>query len=164
MNAVFAIFLLPFLIFTQSQFDDNQNWRQIVPLKSSRTDVEGLLGPTQQAFFATYQLKEGNLFIEYSSGPCTEERKGGWNVPKDVVISVSFSPKRKRRIAAIKLASKKFRKVIDQHVVGITYYINDKDGITYQVQEGKIDSVEYGPTKRDGHLYCGHQAAKKVPY
>ncbi len=162
MNAVFAIFLLPFLFSTQSQLDDNQNWRQIVPLKSSRTDVERLLGTTKEAYFATYQLKEGSLFIEYSSGPCSAERKGGWNVPKDVVISVSFSPKRKRRIAALKLDSKKFRKVIDQHVVGIIYYINDEDGITYQVQEGKIDSVEYSPTKRDEHLYCGDQAAKKV--
>jgi len=120
-----------------------------------RADVERLLGPTKEAYFADYTFSDGNLFIEYSSGPCRPERKGGWNVPENVVVSVSFSPTRKRRIADLTLNPKKFRKVIDRHVIGVIYYINDDDGITYEVQEGKIQSVEYGPRKRDDHLYCG---------
>lgn len=150
-----ATLLLSFLILTKSHFVTDPDWRQIVPLRSTRADVERLLGPTKGAYFAEYQLRAGNLFIEYSSGPCRPERKGGWNVPKDVVISLTLSPNRKKPVAVLKLDPKKFRKVIDEHVVGILYYVNDEEGITYQIQRGKIDSVEYGPGKRDERLYCG---------
>jgi hypothetical protein len=44
--------------------------------------------------------------------------------------------------------------VIDQHVIGITYY-NDEDGITYELQQGQVDYVEYGPQKKYDYLYCG---------
>jgi hypothetical protein len=148
-----ASLCLSFLILTWCHDVNAQDWRQIVPLKSTRAEVERLLGSTKEGYFADYQLKQGNLFIVYSSGPCRPDRKGGWNVPENVVLIVSFSPKHKKRIAALKLDPKKFRKVIDDHVIGVLYYVNDEEGITYEVQSGKVDSVEYGPTKRDEHLY-----------
>lgn len=89
----------------------------------SLAEVEALLGPAEGAFSVVYQLKEGSLSIEYSSGFCKPERKGGWNVPENVVVSLSFSPKHPRRISSLKLDGKKFRKVMDQHVIGVIYYI-----------------------------------------
>jgi len=116
------------------------------------------LGPSQEAYFADYKLQDGNLFIEYSSGPCRPERRGGWNVPENTVVLVSFTPKIKKRIEVLKLDLRKFRKVVDTHVMGVVYYINDEEGITYSVQAGKVDYVEYGPGKRDDHFYCGDPA------
>lgn len=110
-----------------------QDWRQIVPLKSTRAQVERLLGTATEAYFADYELKQGSLFIEYSSGPCRPERNGGWNVPRDVVIMLDFTPKHKTRIADLKLDPKKFRKIVDDHVIGVLYYVNDEEGITYAV-------------------------------
>lgn len=161
MRIALAALFLPFLILTNWCDVKGQDWRQIVPLKSTRAEVERLLGSTTGAYFAEYELKEGSLFIEYSSGPCKPERKGGWNVPKDVVIMVNFTPKKRTRIADLKLDPKKFRKVIDEHVIGVLYYVNDEEGITYQVQSGKIDFVEYHPAKRDEHLYCGDPTDEK---
>jgi hypothetical protein len=155
MRIVLAAFFLTFFILTNRIDVKGQDWRQIVPLKSTRADVERLFGPTKAAYFGIYHLKDGILDIAYSTGPCTSERKGGWNVPKDVVITVNFSPQRKRRIRDLKLDPRKFRKVVDDHVIGILYYVNDEEGVTYQVQGGKIDFVEYGPGRRDEHLYCG---------
>lgn len=132
-----------------------------MPLKSTRAEVERLLGSTTGAYYAQYELKQGSLFIEYSSGPCRPERKGGWNVPRDVVIRVNFTPKHRRRIADLKLDPKKFRKVIDDHVIGVLYYVDDEEGTTYQVQSGRIDFVAYHPAKRDEHLYCGDPADEK---
>jgi hypothetical protein len=123
-----------------------------------------LLGPSKETYFADYNLEEGNLFVEYSSGPCSPERKGGWNVAKDIVVKLSFSPKYKRRVASLKLDRKKFRRVVDDHVGGVLYYVNDEDGITYEVQRGRIDVVYYEPPRRYEHLYCGDPAdAKKTP-
>lgn len=104
-----------------------------MPLKSTWAQVERLLGTATEAYFADYELKQGSLFIEYSSGPCRPERKGGWNVPRDVVIMLDFTPKHKTRIADLKLDPKKFRKIVGDHVIGVLYYVNDEEGITYAV-------------------------------
>jgi hypothetical protein len=138
-----------------------QEWRKIVPLKSTRADVERLLGPNDKSYGVDYELKDGVLSIEYSSGPCRKERRGGWNVPEGVVISFSFSAKNKQREADLKLNQKKFRRVIDPHTGGVTYYINDRDGITYEIQQGQVDGIEYYPPKRYEHLYCGDPADEK---
>lgn len=146
------------------QSDKDPDWHQVVPLRSTRADVERLLGTsTSGGYSATYKLEEGNLFIVYSSGPCTPERAGGWNVPKDVVVQMSFSPKLKKRVSDLKLDQKKFRKVIDEHVGGVVYYINDDLGLMYEVQRGKVDVIYYEPGTKDKHLHCGdpvHEESK----
>ncbi len=155
MKLILPTLLLSLLMLMKCQFAKDPDWRQIVPLRSTRTDVERLLGPSKEAYFADYTLEEGNLFIEYSSGPCRPERKGGWNVPNDVVVQMSFSPKLKRKVADLKLDPKRFRKVIDEHVGGVIYFINDDLGLTYEVQRGKVDAIYYEPGTKDEHLYCG---------
>src|SRR5687768_6482964 len=104
-----------------------QEWRKIVPMKSTRADVERLLGPGDRSNGVVYELTDGVLSIEYSSGPCRKERRGGWNVPEGVVISFSFSAKNKQRESDLKLNRKKFRRVVDTHTHGIIYYVNDED-------------------------------------
>jgi hypothetical protein len=134
-----------------------QEWKNFVPLKTTRANVEAILGPADEGFEVTYSLKDGNLSIEYSSGPCKSGRKGGWNVPKDVVISLLFSPRRPKKVSELRLDLTKFKKVIDEHLPSVTYYINDEDGITYAIQKGKVDYVEYGPSKKYDDLYCKDQ-------
>lgn len=158
MKSVLPTLFLPLLMLTQWYSVNAQDWSQIDPLKSTRADVERLLGPTKEAYFAVYQLKHGSLFIEYSSGPCRPERKGGWNVPENVVVSLSFSPKQPKLLSDLRLDPKKFRKVVGGDVLGVEYYVSDEEGITYAVQSGRVDWVEYGPAKRDEHLYCGDPA------
>jgi len=147
--------LLFVLVVIGCQSAKDPDWRQITPLRSTRVDVERLLGTSSNPYSAKYTLEEGSLFIEYSSGPCTPFRKGGWNVSKDVVVHMSFSPNIKKPVSTLKLDPKRFRKVIDDHVGGIIYYINDESGLTYEVQGGKVDAIYYQPGKKDDHLYCG---------
>ena len=132
-----------------------------MPLKSTRADVERLLGSNDQAYGVDYDLTDRALSIEYSTGPCRKERRGGWNVPEGIVISFSFSAKKKQREVDLKLNRKKFRRVIDTHTGGVTYYINEEDGITYEIQQGRVDGVEYYPPKRYDYLYCGDPADEK---
>jgi hypothetical protein len=155
MKAVY-LFLLFLPMAPQQRETLKKDWQQIVPLKSTRGDVERLLGPAKSGYGIFYELREGSLFIEYSSGPCKPERRGGWDVAENVVIRISFSPHEKRRMKHLKLDLKRFRKVTDDHVVGILYYVNDEDGITYEVQRGRVDSVEYGPKKNDEHFSCNN--------
>jgi hypothetical protein len=160
-KAMIPSLTLSFLMLVIPALGKDPDWRKLVPLQSTRADVERLLGPSKEAYFADYKLEEGNLSVIYSSGPCGAGRTGGWNVPKDKVVSLSFSPKHKKRMSALKLSPKKFRKVIDDHVGGVVYYINDEDGITYEVQRGRVDVVYYEPSGKYKHLYCGDPSDQK---
>ena len=71
-----VVLLTLFLTIKCSQLNA-QEWKKFVPLSTTRTDVESLLGPGGEGFEVVYQLKDGALSIEYSTGPCTSERKGG---------------------------------------------------------------------------------------
>ena len=46
---------------------------------------------------------------------------------------------------------------------GIIYYINDDEGIIYEVQAGKVNTVEYGSTKKYEHFHCGDTVDQKAP-
>ena len=59
MRIVLAALFLPFLILTNWLNVKAQDWRQIVPLKSTRAEVERLLGSTTGAYFAQYELSQG---------------------------------------------------------------------------------------------------------
>jgi hypothetical protein len=131
-----------------------QDWRNIVPAETTRTEVELILGQTDAAYFADYKLKDGRLFIEYSSGPCRPDRKGGWNLAKNVVVSITFYPAVKPRFAELKVDRKKLRKVVDRHVGGVVYYLNEEEGVVYEIQDGKVDWIEYGPAKKYEYLEC----------
>ena len=137
-----------------------QHWREIVPLKSTRADVERLLGPNEKSYGVIYELNSGALSIEYSSGPCRKDRRRGWNVPEDVVINFRFAATHKPQQTDLKLNRKTYRRVVDTHTGGVIYYINDKDGVMYEVQRGTVQSVEFYPPKRYQYLHCGDQPEK----
>ena len=131
-----------------------QDWRSIVPAETTRSEVERILGQTDTAYFADYKLSDGHLFIEHSSGPCRPDRKGGWNLAGNVVVSVAFYPAVKPRFSELKVNRKKLRKVRDRHVRGIVYYINDDEDVVYEIQGGRVDYIDYGPAKKYEQLKC----------
>jgi hypothetical protein len=126
-----------------------QEWRKLVPLKSTRADVEKLVGPAGESYGLVYELADGNLAVEYSTGPCRPDR-GGWNVDENTLLSLHFSPKVKQRVVDFKIDRRKFKEEIDQHSNGfVRYYINNRDGIMYEVQQGEVGYVEYYPPSKD---------------
>jgi hypothetical protein len=131
-----------------------QYWRTITPLKSTRTEVESLFGPGTDPYLASYSLQNGTLSVEYSSGPCRADRKGGCNVPEGVVVSVRFEPKSKKKFASLKLQFSKFKRAEGGDVVGVVNYTDEEQGITYEVHRGTVDAIEYLPGKRYNSLKC----------
>lgn len=139
--------LFALLLLDPNSVVNAQAWKKLVPLQTTRAEVEATLGPAGEGFEVTYQLRDGNLSIEYSSGPCTSGQKGGWDVPKDVVISFLFSPRYPKKRSELRLDSRKFRKVINEHLPSITYYINDEDGITYSYSKEKWTTLNTAQPK-----------------
>ncbi len=133
-----------------------QGWRGLIPLHSTRADVERLLGPSSEPekFSVDYELGDSVVSVEYSSGPCRKEMKGGWNVARDTVISVRISLKEGARFSPSKIDKRKFKKERSSHTPRIIYYVNEEDGIMYEVQESMVQSVEYYAASKDLYLEC----------
>src|SRR5260370_28973458 len=85
-------------------------WNGIIPLKSTRSDVEKILGPptldSKARDAADYKTKEGKVFILYSSGPCNVKPSNGWNIPELTVIQISFYPNFTPKLKDLKIDRK----------------------------------------------------------
>ena len=130
MKVMLAVLLIPFTLVVNNLTATPQDWRRIVPLKTTRAEAEGLLGPSREAYFAEYQLEEGVLFIEYSSDPCKPDRKGGWNVPENIVVSMSITPKHPKKLYELNLDVTKYRKSAGGDTPNVTYWITMRKALS----------------------------------
>jgi hypothetical protein len=134
-----------------------EEWRGIKPLRSTRSDVERLLGlpKTAKQDTSSYEFESESVFIIYSSGQC-KDKSTGWNVPRDTVISISVNPKVKPKLDELKLDQSKYEKVIEGDYLDFVTYRNDEAGIAYEVDapKGLVNSVRYLPTVKDNYLRC----------
>jgi len=152
-----------------------KEWRGIIPLRSTRADVERLLGspiddPSNKGvFIRTYRTEEENVTILYSDGPlCNGYLLRGYRVPKDTVISiiVRAAP---FPFSDLKLGSSKFKETTGGHTPDYSYFTHEEEGVSYEVYwkaVGKggengarerlriVTSVEYSPSAKDKHLLC----------
>lgn len=150
------------ILFTLGLTQD-KGWRGIVPLHSTRADVERLLGPSAKpdGYAEVYDLGTEGVFVEYSSGPCRKDRKGGYNVPSGTVIQISVGSSTRPQFSALNLDLSKYEKSEDPELPGVLHYSNMEEGIAYEVQDGKVGSINYFPAMRDNHLRCPDSAVKQ---
>lgn len=141
-----------------------KEWRGIVPLHSTRTDVERLLGKPN-AKYDRYDFDNERVDITYSRHSCAEGAQ--WNVPRDTVTQIRISPKQKLRLADLQLDLSKYKKVNDPHVQVHTIYWNEEEGIQYVVfvgggeDDGMILEIYYEPATTDASLRCPVAAARR---
>ncbi len=117
----------------------NVGWRGIVPLHSTREDVERLLGPSAKpdGYSEVYDLGKEAVFIKYSSGPCRKERKGGYNVPSGTVKQIRVSSSAKPQFSDLQIDENKYEKTVDPELPGVFHYVNREEGIAYEVQTAR---------------------------
>lgn len=162
MNATKTIFFLMCLAgFCQPSQPLARGWRGIVPLHSTRKDVEQLLGHGKGLCHCEYSLGDGNVSIQYSGEPCTEVRERGWRVPRDTVINISFYPKVNPRFSELPIDKSKYVKRADPEIEGVFSYFNESDGILIEVDGDTVSGFYYTPPKRDDNLRC-HSKKKQL--
>jgi hypothetical protein len=81
------------LLLLNSQCRVDEPWKQIVPLKSTRADVERLLGPPSDTCESMCRYKTTNdvLFVRYTGEPCSKDEGSAWRVPLNTVFEVSVN-------------------------------------------------------------------------
>lgn len=153
------------LLFTPTQTPVS-GWRGIVPLHSTRADVERLIGKPNFKY-DLYDIGNERVDIMYSSDPCTQGLQGSYTVPRDTVIRISVVPQNQLRFSDLRLDLGKYKKTEDAPEQHHAVYKNEEQGITYVVYEGNgggsgvVQRILYGATAKDCHLRCSNAAAKK---
>jgi hypothetical protein len=140
-------------------------WKQVVVLKSTRSDVESLLGGSRyQGYDVSYDLEKGHLFIEYSTiNFCEEGESFGWNVSEWTVIEVSYRPLDPPPLSSLNLDLARFRKERENPCCpDLITYINDDEGVAYTVSsDGILNDIRYFPSSRYNNLRCSEQSEEK---
>ncbi|MEK6289146.1 MAG: hypothetical protein AABO57_25825 [Acidobacteriota bacterium] len=158
MKSVMAIFLLLTSGFSMDGSSKAKGWRGIVPLYSTRADVERLLGPPANKgdciqSLCSYYLDDVNVHFNYSPGDCKSGR-GIWNVPPGTVVWITVYPKPNTRLSDLKIDESKFKKGQKGHIEAEISYENEEEGLTLMVYEGMVQTFLYGPAGKDQHLRC----------
>lgn len=142
-----SLLMVMSLAFTQ----DVPGWRGIVPLHSTRAQLEQLVG-VLDIRCQCYSTETESIRVEYASGPCTGELPG-WNVPADTVLSLQIYPKKPLLFSELKIQKEDFVTTVDDTVT--TYYGNGEKGLRYAVTSaGTVASVWYGPSIKQNKLRC----------
>jgi len=163
MHVLFLILMISGTVFCQS----TNVWRGITPLKSTREDVERILGKPVPLSIARhagwYETKDGKVFVLYSTGPCNVNHEHGWNIPELTVISISYYPNTSPRLADIKIDVSKFDKDPDPGSLNIVSYVNEAAGIGLDVDstEDTVRTFLYFPESKYDRLMCKNIKAEK---
>ena len=142
-----SLLMIISLAFTQ----DEAGWRGIVPLHSTRAQVEQLVGVLDTRC-QCYSTETETIRVEYASGPCTGVL-AGWNVPVDTVLSLQIFPKKPLLFSEVKIKKEDFITTVDDTVT--TYYGDGERGLRYSVtSSGTVASIWYGPSIKQNKLRC----------
>ena len=154
---LFIFFLLSTLLTVSGT--EAKGWRGIVPLHSTRADVERLLGPpTEQhsQYSVLYRTENETLIINYARGlPCgVGEKYSQWRVPRGTVESIVITPNMGSPLSRLSIDENKYKKRSGGDRPEDIYYINDQDGESLRVFQGQVMEITYSPTASDEHLRC----------
>lgn len=130
-------------------------WRGIVPLRSTRADVEKLLGPPTLED-SGYEINGERVQISYSSRGCQEGLPAGWKVPADTVVTISVSSKNDMKLADVLVPGRNYDQIYSVHTPQLVDYADVSEGVRYTTIDGSVHSITYfGSEADDKKLRCG---------
>jgi hypothetical protein len=133
-----------------------QGWRAIVPLHSTRAEVERLLGPpadSSNEYTSIYKLEKEVVVIDYESDHSCKS-PGGWQVPRGTVVSITVTPKTRLRFSDLQVDESKYKRTSGGHRSEDIIYTENERGESITVYRDMVTSITYRPAASDSHLRC----------
>lgn len=132
-----------------------KEWKGIVPLQSTRADVERLLGKPDIEDWG-YIFEGARAHITYSERKgCEEGLLRGWNVAPDTVLEIYVHTDAEITLGDVLTSGRTFeeiRAVRTQHVD----YVDNQEGVRYKTLGGFVESTFYfGSEADDKKSRCG---------
>lgn len=128
------------------------SWKGIVPLHSTRADVQRILGkPTRDLGNSSYFRRAGeSVVVHYQTMPC--DRLGfTWNVPRDTVTEIGVIPTTSIRKELL-LREGDFKTVLA--VKDLVYYEDRAGGRRIETYKDDVSLINYEPTTADETMRC----------
>jgi hypothetical protein len=133
-----------------------KEWRGLVPLHSTRQDVERIFGKpiSKTRWNAVYKKGRQRVLITFSKGGC-RKNSYGWKVPAGRVEYIYVYPPEDLTLDDLKLDLSKYRRSLDVHQ-RILHYTDDEEGFEISVVESnkRVMISTYYPTVNDDHMRC----------
>lgn len=147
-----------FLIILYGATAEAKDWRGIVPLHSTRSQVEQLLGPpTEQinAYSVVYKTPNETVLIYYAKGrPCgIGEKYSQWRVARNTVTEIFVTPNPGSPLSQLSIDQSRYKKFSGGHT-SETRYVNAREGEALTVVENEVRSINYFAAAVDSHLEC----------
>jgi hypothetical protein len=160
LNRTFIAWLFSALIVALPTFA--KDWRGIVPLASTRADVERSLGrPMERSLpdISFFDLKDESVRVVYSEGRCKPGIAGEWDVPEDIVLRIEVTPKKEVLLKDVQADMSKYRKVVDPHITGHLIYVSEEEGVSIDTSSidpecERVLSIRYRPKSTEENLRC----------
>ena len=128
-----------------------QNRFGVIPLRSTRADVDRLYGPCNESWSCIFETTTEAITVAYAMSPCVG-LTNGWDVPKDTVLSVTVRPLVYPLLSDTGIDLDGFVKRERQGAA--TYYTNVEKGIVFSVQDGHVIQVTHFPPRNENGKRC----------
>jgi hypothetical protein len=142
-------------------------WQGITPLRSTRAEVEQLLGPAKSSLgdIYKYDTPDNRVDISYAADPCKVNETNAPRSAADVVTRITVSPLKTLLVRNLSFDKRKYTRIQTDHPENWVHYLNSADGITVEamLNDGceEVISIVYQPTQRDRDLRCGPKTPKQ---
>jgi hypothetical protein len=138
---------------------NGKGWRGIVPLHSTRADVERLLGPPTEEtskYSVFYRTPNETVTIRYAEGlPCgIGEKYSQWRVPRNTVEGILVTLMTPVSLSQLGIDESKYKKKSGGHRPQDIYYIGEQEGESIRVFAGEVQDIDYFPAASDDSLAC----------
>lgn len=142
------------------QSPPQKDWQGLLPLKSTRSDVERLLGPpdvNQKDQLLVYYQKDQVVFIGFSGNPQCRKKfpYTSWDTSLDTVTAIRLRLRKSVPIADMHIDLARLKKHRgDSDLMTHFYYSNEENGFSIEVGNSNVMGYVYEPTSRQSHLQC----------
>jgi hypothetical protein len=147
--------ILVFLLSVCGRTVNAEPWRGIVPLKSTRSDVERLLGtplPGGIASYVTYELETEEVRVVYADRKlCSRPDRCECGLPDDTVLHIIVRPKTTIKFSSLGLDKSKFHPIVNPENANNVAYSNSEAGLMYVIskRDDLVLYMQYGPMLKD---------------
>ena len=146
------LLLLMFLV----SIVEAKEWRSITPLKSTRADVERLLGKPNE--LGRYEIQNERVTITYLEEPCNDALRALAKanceclVVKDTVLKIAVTFDSPVKVSKMGIDKKKYeRTAVDAAYRPTATYSDFTAGVVYTIRESEdvVTNIDYLPSAKD---------------
>lgn len=152
MRRIKIVIWCAWLILVMAGTSSAQGWRGLVPLHSTREDVQRTIGNPTDYY---YSLRNETVLIDFSSGSCKEAaNEDSYKVPAGTVTRIMVIPKSELPLKTLNVDITRYKKSVDGEIKEHVFYYKEGGGESIEVFDGKVQSLTYTPLASEASLKC----------